>query len=39
MKKLFVIALSFLMIACSEESTELDETSKNTVDDQSRLLR
>ena len=30
MKKLFVIALSFLMIACSEESTELDETPKCT---------
>ena len=33
MKRLFVIALSFLMIACSEETTKLDETSKNTVDD------
>jgi surface protein len=33
MKKLFVISLSFFMFACSEESSELDETSKNTVDD------
>ena len=33
MKRLFVIALSFLMIACSEETAKLDETSKNTVDD------
>ena len=30
MKKLFIIALSFFMFACSEESTELDETPKCT---------
>ena len=32
MKKLFIIALSFFMFACSEETTKLDETPKFTTD-------